>query len=246
MIATLQDPRPRRRTHRRAFTLVELMIAMSIAVVAIGISAMFMTNASKMVYDSSKRLELNSKVRIFTDRFAKETIDANAFFVLQNYSGLDGSADLIGADSDSLAINRPVASGLSGDCIVLEYRDDPDSRSSITRVRIYYRDTLVVSEPAPIRQILITVPEDDQTGTLNDILNEHLADLPATHASHAPLVSYQVHGIIPTDESDIQPIFFNHAGRAVSVNFRMQTTGTDTGPARRSASAYNFTISPRR
>lgn len=234
------------RAARRGFTLVELMIAMTLGVIAIGMSTTFLVSASRIVYDSSKRLELNSKVRLFTDRFAKETIDANAFFVLRNYTGLNGSADLIGADSESDEINKPVVSGQSGDCIVLEYRDDPDRRSAVTRIRVYYRDTAVIADAAPIREVEAVIDTADQTKSLNEIVNDYIPDLASSHGANRALVSYQVHGIIPTDETDIQPIFFNHGGRAVSVNFRMQTTGTDTGPARRSASAYNFTISPRR
>jgi hypothetical protein len=151
--------------------MVELMVAMAIGVVALGMAAGFMTHVSRAVYDSTKRLELNSKVRIFTGRFAKETIDANSFYILSNYTGLNGNADLIGEDPLSLAINKPVASGASGDCMILEYRDDPDNRSAITRIRVYYRDTTDVTVAAPVRHLEIAVPAVDQTKSLNEVLN---------------------------------------------------------------------------
>lgn len=218
---------------------------MAIATVALSIAAGAMISTSRMVYDSSRRLELNSKIRRFTDRFAKDTIDANAFFVMAGYTALDGNADLIGADEDSPAINKPLASGASGDCVVLEYRDDPDRRSAITRIRVYFRDTLDAGTAAPIRIVEVVVPEAEQTLSLNDLVNDYV-NLSNGRSSHPALVSYNVAGIIPADESEEKPIFFNHTGRAVAVNFRMETEGTAHGPARRSASAYNFTISPRR
>ena len=237
-----------RRLHpqRKGFTLVEVMIATTIGVVGLSVAAGFIITASRLVYDSSKRMELNSKVRIFTDRFAKETIDANAFYVLQDFGALDGYADLIGENSESAAINKPVPSNESGDCVLLEYRDDPTDRSAITRLRVYYRDTQDIDAGAPIRIIDVPIASSMQHNSLNSIVNSSIPDLTLNHNTHPTLVHYQVFGIIPADSDDVQPIFFNHGGRAVSVNFRMQTTGTDTGPSKRSASAYNFTISPRR
>lgn len=235
-------PRTRR---RRGFTLLEIMVATTIATVALSVGVGALISSSRMVYDSSRRLELNSKIRMFTDRFAKDTIDANAYFVMTSYASLDGSADLIGADEDSAEINKPLASGLSGDCVVLEYRDDPDRRSAITRLRVYFRDTLDADAGAPIRYLEVAIPEADQTLSLNELVNDHV-NLSDNRGSHPTLVSYNVSGIIPSDGSEVKPIFFNHNDRAVSVNFRMETEGTDNGPARRSASAYNFTISPRR
>ena len=238
--------RRRRNRRTRGFTLTEIMVAMAIALVVVGLATTTMIHVSRAVYTSALRLELNSKIRFFTDRFAKETIDANAFFILRDYSALDGSVDLIGEDPDSAEINKPVGSSASGDCLVLEYRDNPDNRSAITRVRVYYRDTVDIDKAAAVRRIDIDVPSGSQSSSLNEIVNALVPDLPGSHASHAALVSYEVHGIVPTDETEVQPIFFNHAGRAVSVNFRMQTAGTDDGPSKKSASAYNFTISPRR
>lgn len=234
-------PSTRKRAHdRRGFTIVEIMVATAIAVTALSIAAGAMITSSRLVYDSSRRLELNSRVRLFTDRFAKDTIDANAFFILTSYEGLDGNADLIGADEDSAVVNQPLPSGSSGDCVVLEYRDDPDRRAAITRIRVYFRDTNVATQAAPIRYLEIAIPNAEQSRSLNDLVNEKI-DLSNDRATHPTLVSYSVSGIVPSDSSDVQPIFFNHNNRAVSVNFRMETSG-----ARRSASAYNFTISPRR
>lgn len=145
------------RPHTAGFTLVEVMISMTIVGLCMAMCMSTFLIGSKMMYKDTIRLQTNASVRYFTAQMAKETVDASEFYLLPDYTALDGSVDIDSSDGSSdLAV--PVDDGngsmlASGDCIVLVTRTSLDTGALVRQFRIYYRvcKTADVNYQAPIR-----------------------------------------------------------------------------------------------
>jgi prepilin-type N-terminal cleavage/methylation domain-containing protein len=109
------------------FTLVELMMAAAVmALFMVGTTTLLIQSLRLYYYDSA-RIQINRDTRVLTQQ---AMIDADGASYIQVYQDF---------------INRNlVASGLSGDFMVLIFLSDPDpttGKQSINQVTGYYRDT---------------------------------------------------------------------------------------------------------
>lgn len=237
---------------RIGFTLTEVLVSAALSAVAVGMATVFLTSVLKTMYLDTKRGELNGELRMFTARLAKETIDANDLFVLTSYKSLDGYADLTGADGSSAPINVPLAGGESGDCLVLVYRDKPMSQQLITRIRVYFRESAVPEEKGVLRTVYVaSIPDSQQSKPLNTLINTLIPNLAINHASQEMFISYKVAGNdqLISGVPVAKAIFYNDQsgmGQAVSVNCRIEVNTPTTHGNTITASAFNFTISPRK
>jgi prepilin-type N-terminal cleavage/methylation domain-containing protein len=139
------------------FTLVEVMISMTIVTLCMGMCLSTFLFGIKMMYKDQVRLQTNTSLRYFTSQMAKETVDSSEFYLLADYTSLDGSVDLDSSDGASdLAVAVDDGNGTmlaSGDCIVLVTRTSVTTGSLVRQFRIYYRVCKVadVNYQAPIR-----------------------------------------------------------------------------------------------
>ncbi|MCB1105373.1 MAG: prepilin-type N-terminal cleavage/methylation domain-containing protein, partial [Cephaloticoccus sp.] len=138
---------PRRRT--AGFTLVEAMMAGTIAsLVMAGTMATFMFGFRTM-YKDNQRLATNATLRYFIAQVSKETLDATEFYVFPNYKSLDGNVDLVG-DVSSLQADAFGTFLAYGDCLVLVTRVSATTTANVRQIRIYYRVTTDSEEIAPV------------------------------------------------------------------------------------------------
>jgi uncharacterized protein (UPF0333 family) len=140
-----------------AFTLVEIIISMTIATMVMGMCMSTFLVGLRMMYKDNVRLATNTSLRYFTAQMAKETVDSSEFYLLPDYTYLDGSVDIDNSDGTS-DMASPADDGngtqlASGDCIVLVTRTSVTTGALVRQFRIYYRVCKVadVNYQAPIR-----------------------------------------------------------------------------------------------
>jgi type II secretory pathway pseudopilin PulG len=150
---------PSRRDRAAGFTLVEIMISMSIGVLVIGMALSTFIFGLRIMYKDSQRLASNASLRKFMAQISNETVDASYFYLFPYYTSLDGSVNLatdpatLTQDFDSTTdiFDRWVA---HGDCLVLVTKTSQFRSTDIRQIRIYYRVTTnqaTVNAEAPLR-----------------------------------------------------------------------------------------------
>lgn len=164
-------------------TLVEIMVAMTIVVMAVGGALSVFLSGLKMMYKDSQRLENNRTLRSFLSKVSAKAVDSTEFYLLTNYASIDGSIDLSTGDPASWPgssnIAAPTANAYgsntaNGDCLVLISRTNTTSSGQIYAVRVFYRYTTSVSNQAPLRMyemLFAGGPATGTTATVNTVLN---------------------------------------------------------------------------
>src|SRR5436309_14783636 len=103
------------------FTLSEILIAMSIALLVAALTMSTFIGGLRAMYKDTQRLITNASLRSFTTQVAKETLDSTEFYVFPNYESLDGTVDLT-ADVSTLQADAFDTYLAFGDCLVLVTR----------------------------------------------------------------------------------------------------------------------------
>jgi prepilin-type N-terminal cleavage/methylation domain-containing protein len=82
------------------FTLVEVMISMTIAVSVLGMCMSSFLFGLRAMYKDTERLKTNASLRSFMAQVSKETLDASQFYLFRDYTAIDNSVDLESTDSN--------------------------------------------------------------------------------------------------------------------------------------------------
>lgn len=256
----MKPPRQRSRPDQRrvAYTLVEVMISMSIiSLVFAGTMSTFLFGI-RMMYKDTQRLATNATLRYFVAQVSKETLDASEFYIFENYQALDGSVD-ISSDTTTYTTSADGIDIYHGDCLVLVTRASLADDAAVRQFRIYYRQTTTPSAEAPIRYYESgTFDEDDADGDgakQTDALVEDLLD--KINLKNAP--SYPGSRVLAArsrgrpaanNASLIYPIFSSEfptltkTNENVSINVEVINGSSINNLL--SSSSFNYTISPRR
>jgi len=127
------------------FTLVEIMISMTIGVLCIACALSTFLFCMRSMYKDNQRLITNASLRTFIAQISNETLNASYFYLFPYYTKLDGSVDLAADpvtlqpdDSAVDAYDRWIA---QGDCLVLVTKTAEFRTTDIRQIRIYYRLT---------------------------------------------------------------------------------------------------------
>lgn len=262
-----------RRTGRQSgFTLVEILISMTILVLVMAMTLGCYVFCLRMMYKDSQRLVTNASLRSFLAQISKETLDASTFYLFQYYTALDGSVnpstdvvvptgpeiDATGTDYDKWVTH--------GDCLVLVTKSDTSSPTKIRQIRIYYRLTTsqaTVNQEAPLWYYETADWGEDTPSYTNTHLFSNLAtELNAINlnATPKPTGSRQINPRskgrkVPSpytgySAGDLYPIFstespdVNPSNGFVSINVEFINGTTNSNML--SSSSFNYTISPRR
>lgn len=135
-----------RRPGAAGFTVVEVMISMTIVVMVLGMTMSTFLFGLRTMYKDTQRLATNASLRGFMAQISKETLDASFFYLFPYYTKLDGNIDLT-ADFAALAQTADFTDNDydkwvgHGDCLVLVTKTSQFRQSDIKQVRIYYRLT---------------------------------------------------------------------------------------------------------
>lgn len=267
---------PRTAGRNAGFTLVEVMISMSIVTLCMGMCLSTFLFGIRMMYKDNVRLQTNTSLRYFTSQMAKETVDSSEFYLFPDYTALDGSVDVDASDGASdLAVPADDGNGTmlaSGDCIVLVTRTSVLEGSNVRQFRIYYRvcKAADVNYQAPIRYYesqdygasgitdTITTLLNSVNLSANTDYNKNTSTQTITStANYAPLAGDSNRQITPTAKgrriaasTNYYPIFCSEGPvvTATNENFSINVEFINGTSANNmlSSSSFNYTVSPRR
>ncbi|MBL9215263.1 MAG: prepilin-type N-terminal cleavage/methylation domain-containing protein [Opitutaceae bacterium] len=235
---------------RAGFTLVEVMISLTIVVLVLSLALSTFLFGLKAMYRDMERLQTNASLRSFTAQISKETIDASEFYVFPLYTALDGNVDLTN-DVSTLTADSFDTFLAYGDCLVLITRVSvDDTTANIRQIRIYYRQVTNSNNDGPIRYWESTDYGSSGTSTsLTALLNA--INLNATPAySGSRVLAKIARGRRIGSTSNYYPIFSTESATTtptnenVSINVEFLNGSSINNLL--SSSSFNYTISPRR
>lgn len=261
-------PSPRLRTwpRPRGFTLVEIMISMTIVTLTMGLALSVFVFCLKVMYKDGQRLATNGSMRSFMAQISKETLDASYFYLFPYYTSLDGSVDLT-ADPATLAQSEDFTDNdydkwvAHGDCLVLVTKTSQYRTTDIRQIRIYYRTTTNTTSLKSYSTLRYYETADWGEGSASSS-NGHPVSSLATYLnainlnsnpslSGSKLVSATCIGRKYSDGSaNYYPAFLSEAPSASTtsgfVSINLEFVNGTTVNNMLSSSSFNYTISPRR
>jgi Tfp pilus assembly protein PilW len=113
----MKNSRPTFRSGAAGFTVVEIMVSMTITFMVIGAAMSTFLFGLRTMYKDSQRLTSNASLRSFMAQISNETLDASYFYLFPYYTSLDGSVNLT-SDPATLAPDSGEFTA-HGDCLVL-------------------------------------------------------------------------------------------------------------------------------
>jgi type II secretory pathway pseudopilin PulG len=257
--------------HRRtnAFTLVEVMVSMTVVTLVMGMCLSTFLMGMRTLYKDNQRLATNANLRSFMAQISKETLDASFFYVFPYYTSITNSINLATAPASMAQIENAADDDYDkwvahGDCLVLVTRTSQYRTTDIRQIRIYYRTTTTQASrnsEAPLRYYE-TADWGEGTSTASNGHTDVATELNAINLNANPLRSGSrlinartVGRKVPSPYTgytagDRYPIFCTESPDStptngfVSINLEF-INGSDT-TSLLSSSSFNYTISPRR
>lgn len=262
----------RRPSSAAGFTLVEVLITMTITSMVLTATMSTFFLGYRMMYKDSQRLATNASLRYLVSQVSKETLDASEFYIFEDYRALDGDVDLL-ADVTDYTTEVNGIDIYHGDCLVLVTRVTLETGAPVRKFRIYYRvcKSEDVSYIAPIRYYESKDYESaGATDSLTALLNSvNLKDATTNYVKNTGTMtisstsSYARTGDTnrqladrargrpaSANPSTIYPVFSSEfpsltkTNENVSLNIEIINGNKTTNLL--SSSSFNYTISPRR
>lgn len=237
------------RDPRKAFTLVEVIVALFISTFFLGAAATLIYFLTEQIFAATEETNFNNVVRKITTRMAEDVREASWFHVYQSFStaSRDDPADRISI-------------GGAGNLVVLFYAETDyttvPTHEKVSRIVGYYVDTAVAPPAAPapdtvpVRRFEMTPPPGttwyanpaiiatDYTPSTAIVADPSLTSLESYFASITS-TSSGIETIIDVDRPSTLPVFNNNN------TFLTITTGTLFGNVKNNMrQTFNFSASP--
>jgi len=234
----------RSRKANDGFTLVELLIAVSLLSFAtLGVIA-FLRQGLKMYYMDRARTTINRDIRSFTTQIDTDAVTANYFCIYPNFT-----------TRSSGGTDAALVDGQAGDFLVLVYTDPSQTSqgiSMITRIVGYYREvTNTTNNTGPVHRFDTSVAGwspaipaagvNIKSAAMYSILNTYVTG----SASSYPIVTQLAQGLAAGTGQTTPTLFYNRLNRSIMVNAQVSESLTEIGASSETGNTYNFTISPR-
>lgn len=225
-------------TARRGFTLVEILVALTLlGLVTAGVLKVFIQVLNIYYFDTAK-LQINRDIRTFTAALTENATYSNYFVIFPSYNNLTRTASTLVNSNDpdqgytTAIVDTSINDGQTGDCLVLVYKD-PVNDSLTSRIIVYFRSPDPTTGIGPVRVI----------------------DLPITPSSNLPVFQLIPTITDPTKypvvvqlSQDVATgrLFYDYHDRSIIVNGNILQRGGLLNSVHATATdTYNFTVSPR-
>jgi hypothetical protein len=211
------------RRARQAFTLLEVLIAISgLSVLSLIFTSVYL-DCYKVAFVSDERNQINRDIRTITGELSHYARASNYFLLYRSF-----------ASEDRDTVGDQLAEGNAGDLLVLVYQGDADimdlsAARPTMRIVGYYRAPAGTSFSGPVRKFDIAIAEDDREKPIETLLPS------ASLINTFPKVIELSEGLADGR------LFYNLWGRSVMVNGKI----LHGNAAKRVTDTYNFTVSPR-
>ena len=249
-----------------AFTLVEVMISMTIVTLVMSLALGTFVFTLRVMYKDAQRLATNASMRSFMAQISKETLDASYFYLFPYYTSLNGNVDLTTgpatlAQSEDYTDDYYDKWVAHGDCMVLITKTSLYRSTDIRQIRVYYRTTtsstdlksnsaLRYYETADWGEGTSTASNGHPISSLTTYLNAiNLSSNPSLSGSKQ-ITATCIGRKYADGSGNYYPAFSSEAPSAsttsgfISINLEF-INGTTVNNLL-SSSSFNYTISPRR
>jgi len=244
------------RTGLAGFTVVEVMISMTVTTLVLGMCMGTFVFCLKTMYKDMARLQTNANLRSFTAQITKETVDASEYYLFPLYTTLDGNVNLATAPIDTSGwITDSYGSSLAyGDCLVLITRvDETAATSNIRAIQIYYRVVTDSNADGPIRYYSHDYGSSGTTSTLTQVLNSVNLNSTPTYTGSTLLTKIARGRKKPAWTASVPvyyPIFSTESSTTTATNqnvsINVEFINGSSVNNLLSSSSFNYTISPRK
>ncbi|MBN1403957.1 MAG: prepilin-type N-terminal cleavage/methylation domain-containing protein [Opitutales bacterium] len=211
----------------KGFTIAELLVALTISAFVFMGLFQFTFATSRMLFDSTAKIDVNRDVRMFTQHMTNYARAANQFYIYKSFDFADRD------DSDDRKRD-----GESGDFLLLIYQEpwpDPDDTECITRLVGYFRKPDGSGDDAtgPVYRFEIVYSSSNYKNTLTNTPESLIAHLSASG-------DYDQVWELSRGMADGK-LFYNFFDRSIMIKAELYRGNN----ARRISDTYNFTVSPR-
>ena len=226
------------RTHQQGYTLVEVMIAMTIMLAVLAMSMSFLLESTMLNFKSQAKNNINREVRGIVDRIAIEAKQSNMFIIYTSAA----DADRISAQDR----RRPHESGdalllveKAGYAEMLDFGVDPlyDPRP-IKRIILYYRMVTSTENGAEVGPVMRWEKDYTDAPVTNA---EDILALEGLIPSYAELLPASRRVVAFSEGLSDGRLFYNFQNRTAMINGRI----LHGNQAKWITDTYNFSISPR-
>jgi type II secretory pathway pseudopilin PulG len=251
------------------FTIVEVMISMTIVVSVLGMAMSSFVFSLRAMYKDTQRLATNASLRSFMAQVSKETLDASYFYLFPYYTAIDTSVDLTTDVAPMTQIENAADDDYDkwvahGDCLVLVTKTSKFRTTDIRQIRIYYR--VITNQTGRNNEAALRYYETADWGEgTSSTSNGHTsvaAELNSINLNGNPSrsgskqISPRTKGrtvpspYTPYSAGDLYPMFSSESPDStttngfVAINVEFINGGTVNNLL--SSSSFNYTISPRR
>ena len=236
----------------RGFTMVEILMAVTIlGLASVGIIA-FLQQGLKLYYADRARLMINRDIRSFTAKMDSDAVTANFFILYQDFNtrtAINGGSTVDGA----------LADGQVGDFLVLVYCDPAMTTTGVSMVTDlvgYYREiTNATANTGPVRRFAVHLATsvDVKSAPMYTILANAVTGSISSYPvvtqlaeGRATITTLASNGIDELTVVTTTPrLFYNRQNRCVMVNAQISESLTERGATTNVGNTYNFTVSPR-
>ncbi|RXK56719.1 prepilin-type N-terminal cleavage/methylation domain-containing protein [Oleiharenicola lentus] len=268
------SPTNSRRLHQRGFTLVEVLISMTVISIVMTMCLSTFLFGLRTMYKDSQRLETNATLRSLMAQISKETLDASFFYLFPYYTDIDTNVSLVAGEAggpSSMQLEDAADNDYDkwiahGDCLVLVTATSQYRTSDIRQIRIYYRMT-GSQEKRNVPQEMRYYETKDWGEGSSSTSNGHpltglAAELNAINlAGNASPTGYKVLAdqtigravtvaSSPFVVGDRYPSFSSESPDSTATNgfiaINMEVVNGTTRNNMLSSSSFNYTVSPRR
>lgn len=218
---------PQRQSRHSAFTLVEVMVSLTIlSLVSIGLYA-FMVDTTRILFVSTEKLDINHDVRLFTAHMSDYARASNHFFIYPTFR-----------PDDRNALSDRLRDGESGDFLLLIYQEpwpDIEDPEHVTRLIGYFRrpDGTGTMSEGPVYRFEINYKPGNYPSTRDYTPEQLIAGL--TYDGDYDRVMQLARGLADGK------LFYNFYDRSIMVKAEL----IHGNAAKRVTDTYNFTVSPR-
>jgi len=221
------NPRKTPSARRKAFTLMEIMVAFTIVTfVSVGLYA-FSLDTSRILFTSAEKLDINHDVRLFTSQMSEYARAANHFFVYTSFR-----------ETDRNEVSDRVRDGETGDFLLLIYErpyPDLEDPEHVFRLIGYFRrpEGTGTRAEGPVYRFQIDYVAGSYPNTLDSTPEQLISGL--SSLGDFPQVLELARGLADGK------LFYNFYDRSIMVKAEL----IHGNAAKRVTDTYNFTVSPR-
>lgn len=248
-----------RKTH--GFTLVEILVAMTVSGMLMAGVMSFYIQSLKSMYASDQRIKLAGQINRFSNELIVQASRSNQFVLFKSAApaDFDGTNPAPAAgDSDRQTITSidegdPIHP--AGDFVVFVYYEIPKPTSQavhrINKLEGYFLNASTPGETGPVRKVVIDLSSAPSTNSVEKILTDNWNTSKAVFSTYFPLVrGLAVPEVIDGAAVSGTPsprLFYMSASRNVIITGQIfsSSQNTNTRDWRTYTNSFCFNITPR-